>query len=55
MRRFRSQQGALLTGHLTWGLLGMYFNVDQSGVFGLAMYFYGEAPSCMSLEVHYCR
>ena len=36
-------------------LLGVYLNVDQSGVIGLAMYFHGEASSCMSLEVHYCR
>ena len=36
-------------------LLGVYLNVDQSGVFGLAMYFLGEAPSCMSLEVQDCR
>ena len=57
----------LLKGHLYAGfdyskvqyllviLLGVYLNVDQSGVFGLAMYFHGEASSCMSLEVHYCR
>ena len=36
-------------------LLGVYLNVDQSGVFGLAMYFHGEAASCMSLELHDCR
>ena len=46
---------ALLTGDLAWGLLGVYLNVDQSRVFGLAMNFHGEAPSCMSLEVHHCR